>query len=143
MRRHTRVRTAGAALGLTWLLLAVCAGAQEKTEKQLAVERGASSYRTHCAVCHGKSGEGDGPLADQLRFAPPDLTRLARRNGGRFDSEMVQRIVDGRWPVRSHGGPEMPVWGDVFLEPRKGYSRDAVRQRIVELAAFLATLQKR
>lgn len=143
MRRHIRLRTCGVAVGLPWLLLAVCASAQEKTEKLLAVERGASSYRAHCAVCHGKSGVGDGPLADQLRFAPPDLTRLERRNGGRFDSEMVQRIIDGRWPVRGHGGPEMPVWGDVFLEPRKGYSRDAVRQRVVELAAFLATRQKR
>lgn len=137
MRGHTRMWTAGFAL------LAASASAQQKAEKLLAVEQGAISYRTHCAVCHGKSAEGGGPLADQLRFAPPDLTRLARRNKGRFDSEMVQRIIDGRWPVRGHGGPVMPVWGDVFLEPRKGYSRDAVRQRVVELAAYLATLQKR
>lgn len=143
MRRHFRMRTCAVALALPWLLLAASAGGQEKTEKLLAVERGASSYRAHCALCHGKSGEGDGPLADQLRIAPPDLTRLARRNSGKFDSEMVQRIIDGRWPVKGHGGPEMPIWGDVFLEPRKGYSRDAVRKRIVELAAFLATLQKR
>lgn len=142
MRRHTRMWTARFALGLPWLLLAASASAQEKT-KLLAVEQGWISYRAHCAVCHGKSGEGDGPLADQLRFAPPDLTRLARRNRGKFDSEMVQRIIDGRWPVKGHGGPEMPVWGDVFLEPRKGYSRDAIRQRIVELTAFLATIQKR
>jgi len=142
MRRRIRTWQFGVALG-PWLLCAASASAQDKTEKVLAVEQGATSFRTHCAVCHGRSAEGNGPLADQLRFAPPDLTRLAKRNKGRFDSEMVQRIIDGRWPVRGHGGPEMPVWGDVFLEPRKGYSRDAVRQRVVELAAFLATLQKR
>jgi len=144
MRRHIRVRTCAVASALPWLLLMASAGGQEKTpEKLLVVERGANTYRVHCAVCHGKSGEGNGPLADQLRFAPPDLTRLARRNKGRFDSEMVQRIIDGRWPVKGHGGPEMPIWGDAFLESRKGYSRDALREKIVELAAFLATLQKR
>ena len=123
--------------------LAASAGGQQKDEKQLALDRGAATYRMHCAVCHGKGGEGDGPLSDQLRFAPADLTGLARRNKGRFDSEQVQRIIDGRWPLKGHGGPEMPVWGDVFLEPRDGYSRDGVRKRIVDLTAYLATLQKR
>jgi hypothetical protein len=55
----------------------------------------------------------------------------------------VQRIIDGRFPIRGHGGPEMPVWGDAFLEPREGYSRDGVRAKIVELTAYLETLQQK
>ena len=43
-------------------------------------------------------------------------TRLAQRNKGRFDAEKVQRIIDGRDPVKGHGGPDMPVWGDAFKQ---------------------------
>src|SRR5262245_8615749 len=125
------IRTGGRALA--WvapvLVLAAGASAQKKPVELSPQERGAITYRTHCAVCHGKGGAGDGPLADQLRFAPADLTRLARRNKGRFDSEQVQRVIDGRFPIKGHGGGEMPVWGDVFLEPRDGYSRDGVRKK--------------
>jgi mono/diheme cytochrome c family protein len=131
---------------MTCATLAALAGAaagQQKPVQLAPVERGAITYRTHCAVCHGTDAEGNGPLADQLRFAPPDLTRLAKRNKGRYDSQMVQRIIDGRWPIKGHGGFEMPVWGDAFQEPRDGYSRDGVRARIVELAAYLETLQKK
>ena len=62
---------------------------------------------TYCAVCHGVAARGDGPLADQLRVRPPDLTLIAKRSGGRFDDETVRRIIDGRKPVKGHGGPDM------------------------------------
>jgi mono/diheme cytochrome c family protein len=127
-----------------FLVPALAAGGAEQASVQLPpTERGAITYRAHCAVCHGKSAEGNGPLAEQLRFAPADLTRIAKRNKGRYDSEMVQRIIDGRWPLKGHGGGDMPVWGDAFLEPREGYSRDGVRAKIVELAAYLETLQRK
>ena len=132
----------GLAAGGLVLSLAVAALGLQQTQKELSIERGASAYRFHCAVCHGEKAEGDGPMAPLLRFAPPDLTRLAKRNKGRYDVEMVQRIIDGRFPIKGHGGPEMPIWGDAFLEPREGYSKDGVRRKIVDLAAFLATLQR-
>lgn len=119
------------------------AGQGKTSDTALAVERGANSYRAHCAVCHGKTGTGDGPLADQLHFSPPDLTRLTVRNKGKFDAEMIQRIIDGRRPVKGHGGPEMPVWGDAFLDSREGYSREAVREKIVQIVEYLQTLQRR
>ena len=144
MKRRIRMRASTAALAPLVLLLVASVAGQEKTsDKPLAVERGANAYRVHCAVCHGTTGAGDGPLAGRLRFTPPDLTRLATRNKGKFDSEMVLRIIDGRRPVKGHGGPEMPIWGDAFLDSREGYSPEAVREKISELVDYLATLQKR
>ena len=143
MKQATWTPALAAVFGLASLAFAGAAFGQQKRVQLPPVERGALEYRTHCAVCHGKAAEGDGPLADQLRFAPPDLTRIAKRNKGKFELSMVERIIDGRWPIKGHGGPEMPVWGDAFQEPREGYSRDGVRAKIVDLAAYLETLQKK
>ena len=54
-----------------------------------AAVNGAYVFRTYCASCHGALGRGDGPLADQLRYRPADLTAIARRNGGEFPTELV------------------------------------------------------
>jgi mono/diheme cytochrome c family protein len=143
MQRPTRTAALAAVFVSTGLAFAGATDAPQKRVQLPPEEQGGLTYRTHCAVCHGKSAQGDGPLADQLRFAPPDLTRIAKRNKGKFDTQMVQRIIDGRFPIRGHGGPEMPVWGDAFLEPREGYSRDGVRAKIVELTAYLETLQQK
>jgi putative copper export protein/mono/diheme cytochrome c family protein len=39
-----------------------------------SVSAGARLYRTHCAVCHGETGRGDGPAASALSRRPADLT---------------------------------------------------------------------
>lgn len=127
-------------------LLGAAALAPSPPPRQLdpaALETGFSLYRTHCAVCHGKEAQGDGPLADQLRAAPPDLTRLSARNAGRFDAETVARVIDGRHPVKGHGGPEMPTWGDAFKERRDGYSEANVQARIAALVRYLESIQKK
>ena len=38
----------------------------------------ATDYTTHCAVCHGAAGRGDGPAAKGLTPPPADLTDAAR-----------------------------------------------------------------
>ena len=103
---------------------------------------GAAVYKTYCAVCHGTLGKGDGPLAQSLRIRPPDLTVLARKNGGKFPTEQVTRTVDGRKPAKSHGGVDMPVWGDAFKQSREGYSEAAVRGRIAAVVEHLQSLQE-
>jgi mono/diheme cytochrome c family protein len=61
---------------------------------------GSYTFKTYCASCHGKEAKGDGPLADSLRFRPPDLTLLARRNGGTYPAEAIYRTIEGRKPVK-------------------------------------------
>ena len=103
---------------------------------------GSQLFRTHCAACHGTTGLGDGPMAQQLRRMPPDLTKYTARNGGMFPSERVRRIVDGR-DVPSHGDREMPVWGDVFKTVRGGSSAEAVKARIDAIVKYLEGIQQR
>jgi mono/diheme cytochrome c family protein len=110
-------------------------------DNQPKVMAGHATYMTYCAVCHGVAARGDGPLADQLRVRPPDLTLLAKRSGGRFDEETVRRIIDGRKPVKGHGGPDMPVWGDVFKNTADGYSDAAVREKVVGVVEHLRSIQ--
>jgi mono/diheme cytochrome c family protein len=105
------------------------------------VVSGGQSFMTHCAVCHGVAARGDGPLAESLRVRPPDLTLLARRNGGRYSEDTVRRIIDGRKPVKGHGGPDMPVWGDAFKAAPDGYSDAAVREKIVGIVEYLRSIQ--
>jgi mono/diheme cytochrome c family protein len=102
---------------------------------------GSYAFRTHCASCHGADGKGEGPLAESLRFHPPDLTLIAKRNGGEFPSEQVHRIVDGRKPLPGHGGPDMPIWGDAFRNAETGYDDAKVKEKIRSIVDHLRTLQ--
>jgi mono/diheme cytochrome c family protein len=104
---------------------------------------GRETFRTYCVVCHGTSGRGDGPLASSLSRKPSDLGELAGRNAGVFPSDMVFKIIDGRQPVRGHGGPDMPVWADVFMKTREGGGPEAVRQTITSLVSFIEGFQVR
>ncbi len=72
---------------------------------------GAQLFQRFCASCHGPSGYGDGPVADSLKVAIPDLTQLAKRSGGRFPGDRVREIIDGRAVLPAHGNRPMPVWG--------------------------------
>jgi mono/diheme cytochrome c family protein len=102
---------------------------------------GAYTYRTYCASCHGTDGRGDGPLAENLRFHPPDLTLVAKRHGGEYPTEHVHRVVDGRKPLPGHGGPDMPVWGDAFRNAETGYDDAKVEQKIRSVVDYVRTLQ--
>jgi mono/diheme cytochrome c family protein len=136
----TRVLARSPALPTLALLafLASEALAQDQGGSNVA---GSTIYKTYCAVCHGKEATGDGPLASSLRFAPPDLTLLAKRNGGAYPADLVFNIIDGRKPVKGHGGPDMPIWGDAFKQSAEGYTEEKVKQRIDALVDFLKWLQ--
>lgn len=121
--------------------VAVAFNGEEHADDTVTVA-GSSLFKTYCATCHGVDAKGDGPLADQLRVRPPDLTRFGHRNGGAFDKDKVRRIIDGREPVKGHGGPDMPVWGDVFKRAEEGYNEKKAQQRIESLVAYLADIQR-
>jgi mono/diheme cytochrome c family protein len=128
----------GSALGVM-IALAATTGAQDK---RAAVEMsGPALFKSYCSSCHGADAKGEGPIAHALRFQPSDLTQIARRSEGKFDKEKVHRMIDGRDPVRGHGGPDMPLWGDAFRRSGEGFSDDAVKVRIDSLVSFIETLQ--
>ena len=108
--------------------------------------KGLSLYMDYCATCHGLEAEGDGPMAPSLLLQPPDLTRLAMRNGGELPIWRIISRIDGRDPLVSHGSP-MPIYGD-FFEGRdvavKAETGQPIMtsQPIVDLLAFLETVQE-
>ena len=132
----------GAASGAA-ILAAAAASGQQTTEAFSAGTSGSAVYKTYCAVCHGVEAKGNGPLAENLRHAPPDLTTLAKRSGGKFDAARVHRMIDGRDPVKGHGGPDMPIWGDAFKRSSEGHSDKAVKERIDALVGHMKSLQRK
>jgi mono/diheme cytochrome c family protein len=102
---------------------------------------GGEEFRTYCAVCHGTDARGDGPLAASMTVKPPDLTQIAAANGGTFPADQVYRTIDGREPVKGHGGRDMPVWGDAFSRSQRDSSPEAVKGRIEALVRYIERQQ--
>jgi len=127
--------TAGWLLAGALLFGAVASRSAEPSGNQL--------FATHCASCHGADGEGDGPAANTIKIAPPNLRSLAMRNGGQFPRDAVESYIDGRKELEAHRDRLMPVWGDFLqLSSDKG-NQEAVRRRIAALADFIEQLQYR
>jgi mono/diheme cytochrome c family protein len=122
---------------------ALTTGAQETAEAIVTESSGPALYKGYCSSCHGPSAKGDGPIAHALRFQPADLTQIAKREQGRFDPAKVHRMIDGRNPVKGHGGADMPLWGDAFKRSGSGFSEDAVSRRIDILVEYLESLQEK
>ena len=121
-----------------------CMLSSDPSEQPWLVDAGAKDFQKLCADCHGESARGDGPRAATLAHRPPDLTRIAARNGGVFPREAIDDWIDGRTPVADHGEREMPVWG-VVLEDQTVpgvFAKEGIRNRIDILALYLETLQQ-
>jgi mono/diheme cytochrome c family protein len=124
------------------VVLATSVGVRAQRPSDTDVVRsGRDLFATYCASCHGVSGRGNGPAAEELRRRPADLTQYAKQNGGIFNDARIHSIVDGR-AVKAHGTMEMPVWGDAF-KWREGLPEDAIKARIEALVRYLETIQER
>ena len=106
------------------------------------VASGKKTYTQYCASCHGEDGKGMGPAASALKTPPPDLTTLAKSHAGKFPDDYVSEIVRLGKPIQAHGSSDMPVWGPIF-NARDKFNEVAVRQRIKNLCAYLATAQEK
>jgi mono/diheme cytochrome c family protein len=70
---------------------------------EAALARGRTIYDTYCALCHGQTGQGDGPSAVTLDPPPAPLAISSARMG---DDYLFWRISEGG----THFGTGMPVW---------------------------------
>jgi mono/diheme cytochrome c family protein len=118
--------------------------AQTRPEK---VDFGKREFEANCAACHGVGGKGNGPITDLLKKSPPDLTVLARKNGGVFPMARLYDVIEGA-DVPAHGGREMPVWGRDYRVKAAEYYVDVpydseayVRARILALLEYLNRMQ--
>jgi mono/diheme cytochrome c family protein len=141
-------RWSGLGALLAVLILVVDAtGAQNKAAAGKAptpstVPTGKQTYMQYCASCHGTNAMGDGPAASMLKTAPPDLTTLAKRHGGKFPQDYISSVLLFGTRIQSHGSSDMPVWGPVFSSMDND-DEAAVRKRIKDLSDYLASLQQK
>jgi Cytochrome c len=105
---------------------------------------GPDLFRAYCASCHGKDGRGNGPAAPAMKIAAPDLTVIAKNNGGRFPSARVRRIIMGEEVITAHGSREMPVWGPIFHQIESDVDRGYVRlENLVKYVESIQLLEKK
>ena len=117
-------------------------GIDEPPARRAAAPPGKQTYTHYCASCHGADGRGNGPAAIILKTAPPDLTTLAKRHGGKFPYEYVSDVVRFGTRFAAHGSSDMPIWGPVFRS-MENYDEAAVQRRIKALSDYLASLQEK
>jgi mono/diheme cytochrome c family protein len=113
-----------------------------ETSQPADAASGRALYLTHCATCHGKAGQGDGPMAAYLKVAPANLATISTRHQGVFPTELIQRIVDGRQALNLHGSA-MPVWGDAFSPAGNAVADEVAAAKIRAIVAYLRSIQDR
>lgn len=124
--------------------LGSAAAAQDKQIKKEPIKpapaySGAAMFKEYCAVCHGKTGKGDGPAAAALKQAPADLTTLAQRHDGKFPEDYVATVLRNGAKAPAHGDSEMPVWGPLFS--KMDQSEAVVNLRIANLTKYIKSIQ--
>ena len=108
---------------------------------------GKQDFQQHCASCHGKDGKGGGEALYVIPgIKPPDLTRLAKNNGGVFPAERVYQSIDGRAGVPAHSRIDMPFWGTTLQEQGREFTPESeakVKARISNMVVYIRSIQGR
>ena len=66
--------------GAKWLIITGLAAGFAAAAQAEDFDIGKSEFQSSCASCHGADAKGKGPVGDQLKIPPPDLTVLAKNN---------------------------------------------------------------
>jgi hypothetical protein len=99
-------------------------------------------YTAYCAVCHGATGNGNGPAASVFTKAPTNLTMLAKNNNGKYPAERVYTVLKFGTSVPAHGNIQMPVWNTLFRSLNPMDDPGAVTQlRIHNLVEYIQSIQ--
>jgi mono/diheme cytochrome c family protein len=125
-------------------LAALLFSAASANAVELSNYTGQELYKRFCASCHGITGEGDGPVASSMKVMTPDLTRIAKRQSGKFPAERLHQIIDGRLTRPPHGTRDMPVWGREFtmVDGDDEAARQRAEELIQKLVEHLRSIQK-
>ena len=129
---RTRSRTA-AIVGMLGAALMMMAAVKQTTGPRMPPLVGESMYgpdlfNLYCATCHGRDAKGRGPVAQSLKTPPPDLTLLARRNGGLFPRGRVKAAIAG----------ETHEYTDMY----PGMAKSARDEGFTDIADWFETLAK-
>jgi mono/diheme cytochrome c family protein len=91
-----------------WKAPASAKALKNPVERAAGLKAGKSLFDTDCAMCHGKTGKGDGPAGAALNPKPENLA-----------GKEVQRQTDGElfWKI-SEGRGAMPAWKSLAEKDR-------------------------
>ncbi len=114
---------------------------QQKRVHLISSVQGVDLFQAYCANCHGPQGRGNGDIASAavLDTKVPDLTTLAKRNGGTFPAQRVRSIIAGDELIKAHGSREMPLWGAIFRKGEKHHDRASVR--LENITRYIESIQ--
>ena len=141
-------------LAVIFVMISIFAVAQDKAPDQNAPKvkhvpitnasptSGKEMFESYCAVCHGKDAKGNGPAASALKVPPPDLTQLAKKEGGKYPAAHVASVIRGQADLAAHGSKDMPVWGPLFSSISQGHEGQ-VQQRVANLVTYIESLQQK
>jgi mono/diheme cytochrome c family protein len=74
-----------------------------------SVTRGATLFLTHCMVCHGERGHGDGPVGRKFNPSPVDLNK-----------DYTQKQTDGQlFFTLTRGHVAMPFYRDALSQQER------------------------
>ncbi len=126
-------------------IIAVTAVALAACTPQVPDIRGAGFYAKHCTSCHGRSAQGDGPLAAQYGTPPTNLTLLSQRNGGTFPTEEVMAQVNGYTGRHQLNG--MPEFGQDLDGPTVDWVSETGQiiptpKALLDLTSYLESIQE-
>lgn len=133
---------------LSWALLSMAVHAVHGEallgSDEAVVNSGHVLYQVHCASCHGTAADGGAALDIKATVKTPDLTQLAKKNGGQFPIWELYEVISGSELLPAHGRGPMPSWGTALAKAPGVNEDDAVaivRGRIFSILAYLATVQ--
>jgi mono/diheme cytochrome c family protein len=144
---------------LKWLMIASLTAFLAAAAQAEDFDVGKAEFESSCASCHGADAGGKGPVSDQLKIPPPDLTTLARNNNGVFPTNAVYETIYGLKTIPAHGTREMPIWGERFnpiiklphivdrsydvLDLSRELREVVVRTRILSVVDYLNRIQQK
>lgn len=104
---------------------------QDSVRTAAAAERGGRAFLSHCAMCHGNGGNGDGEVAAAIK-ASKNVTVARLNDAETMDRLTREQLVEVIQKGGAHTGRSgiMPAWGD---------SLDAAM--ISDIADFVQTLK--
>lgn len=120
-----------------FFFLMICMACDAAAE---SITSGKDIFAENCAVCHGTDGKGRGVFTSMLRVPPPNLTILAKINGGEFPDKFVKRALEGINMPGAHGTREMPIWGARWRAEGEGSAGSMAR--VIAVMAYLETIQE-
>lgn len=96
------------------------------------LEEGKALYQTYCMVCHGQSGQGDGPISDKiphppsylsqrvLQFQPGRIFHVITRGTKKMPSYATQLSASERWKVVTYVHTSLQGLRDEITTPGGG-----------------------